>query len=75
MRRRWPSFQFEHCYGLGVLAVGSKPSPIVGALCASAGTRGEAALRRLFTVIGERWMADQAMREATARQVAPTPAG
>jgi len=64
--RRWPGFAFRHGYGLGVLAVGPRPDPVVAALCAAkAGPEGER-VRRMFQVAGERWMAEQALRQAQA---------
>jgi len=66
VRRRWPGFAFRHGYGLGVLAVGPRPDPAMAALCAAqAGPEGER-VRRMFQVAGERWMAEQAMRQAQA---------
>jgi len=67
LRQRWPSFSFQHGYGLGVLAVGAAPPAPVAALCAASGTPDEAALRRFFAVPGERWMAEQALRQAHAQ--------
>ncbi len=70
VRHRWPGFLFEHCYGLGVLAVGPRPPAAEVALCAAAGTPAEAVLRQAFAVLGERWMLAQAMdaeqQQATA---------
>jgi hypothetical protein len=65
-RRRWPGFGFRHCYGLGLLAVGARPDPAVAALCAAEGTAEGERLRRMFEVAGERWMLEQAMRQAQA---------
>lgn len=67
LRRRFAGFSFAHCYGLGVLCVGQQPSEAIVALCASVGTPQEAALRRMFGVVGERWMVDQALRLAGAQ--------
>jgi hypothetical protein len=66
-RRRWPGFAFRHCYGLGVLAVGPQPDPVVAALCAAEGTDEGEALRAMFQVAGERWMAHQALLQAQAQ--------
>jgi len=68
LKTRAPHFSFEHGYGLGVLAVGRQMASPVRALCAATGTAEEAALRRMFAVAGERWMAEQAMRQAMETQ-------
>lgn len=66
-RRRWPGFAFRHGFGLGVLAVGTQPDAAVAALCAADGTQQGEAIRQMFQVTGERWIADQALRHAQAR--------
>ncbi len=54
----YPHFHFNHCYGLGVLAVGGDVPPAVAALCALNATDEGAAFRDRVALIGERWMAD-----------------
>ena len=66
-RLRYPGFAFAHGHGLGVLAVGARPDPAVAALCAAEGTGQGDALRAMFSVAGERWIADQALRHAGAQ--------
>jgi len=66
-RRRWPGFTFRHGYGLGVLAVGDRPDPAVAALCAADGTAEGPALRAMFQVAGDRWMAHQALLQLQAQ--------
>lgn len=73
VRRRWPGFAFRHGYGLGVLAVGQAPDAAVAALCAAAGTRDGARIRRMFEVAGERWIAEQVLRHAMRHSVAEAP--
>ncbi len=68
LRELRPSFSFLHGYGLGVLAAGARPPEPVAALCAASGTPDEAPLRRFFAVPGERWMAEQALRQTQARR-------
>ena len=63
LRRDYPGFSFRHGHGLGVLSVGRRPAAPVAALCAAEGTQEGERLRRLFTVVGERWMGEQVMRE------------
>lgn len=66
-RRRFPGFGFRHGFGLGVLAVGPQPDPAVAALCAAEEAPQGEALRRMFQVAGERWMADMALRQTQAK--------
>lgn len=72
LRALRPHFTFTHCYGLGVLAVGGNPPPAVAALCAATGTPDEAVLRQVFALTGERWLADQSMRQLAAQLRART---
>ena len=73
LRRHYRGFGYLHGYGLGVLAVGEQPPSAVKALCAAAGTAEEATLRQLFTVAGERWIADQMLRHAARQSAADAP--
>lgn len=72
-RRRFPGFGFRHGFGLGVLVVGKRPDPAVAALCAAEGTDAGEALRRMFQVAGERWMAEQVLRHAARQSAAEAP--
>ena len=67
-RERFPGFGFRHGYGLGVLAVGPRPDPAVAALCAAEGNPEGDAVRRMFQVAGERWIADQMLRQSAAER-------
>jgi len=58
-----PSFEFLHCHGLGVLAVGQAVGGEVLALCARSGSAASTTRER-FATLGERWMAAQAAHEA-----------
>jgi glycosyltransferase involved in cell wall biosynthesis len=51
---QYPSFEFPHTHGLGVLAVGPDVPPKISELC---GLTGEAAssVRERFATLGERW--------------------
>jgi SAM-dependent methyltransferase len=51
-------FEFDHSYGLGLLAIGDEPPQAVTELCAMNGTAEGAALRARAALIGERWVAD-----------------
>lgn len=51
--RQFPHFNFEHGFGLGVLAVGGNQSPVVRAFLQTASEQ-PAAVRRLFSALGHR---------------------
>ena len=55
LRARYPSFEFLHGYGLGVLAVGETAPTAVLALCRLTDPVAIATLRSRFALIGERW--------------------
>ena len=55
LRGRYPSFEFKHTHGLGVLLVGDQPPASLAALCALTGTPGEAITSNLFDALGQRF--------------------
>ncbi len=57
-----PSFEFLHAHGLGVLCWGPEAPEAVRSLCDPAAPAG--VLRERFSLLGERWAADQLLREA-----------
>jgi glycosyltransferase involved in cell wall biosynthesis/uncharacterized protein YbaR (Trm112 family) len=58
LRQQHPHFEFHHCYGLGVLAVGKEAPEAVTELCAINDREEGAALRGRVAVIGDRWIGD-----------------
>ena len=58
LRRQYPSFEFVHGYGLGVLAVGGDaPAPVV-ALCSLTDPAAITMIRTRFARFGEHWWVD-----------------
>jgi len=54
LHTQFPSFEFVHCHGLGVLAVGRSISPLIAALCSITDPARVNAIRQRFSVLGER---------------------
>ncbi len=55
---RFPSFEFLHGHGLGVLAVGPRVPPAVERLCRLSDSAALAMLRQRVALLGEHWMTD-----------------
>jgi GT2 family glycosyltransferase/glycosyltransferase involved in cell wall biosynthesis len=72
LKTEYPSFEFTHGHGLGVLAVGEQVPTEVVALCKLDDPRKVSAVRNRFARIGERWStfwrAEQAERDVSERQ-------
>ena len=69
LSQRYPSFEFLHGHGLGVLGVGPDRGPAMHALAALP-DRAVGALRERFALIGERWRLEMlaGQTEAALRQ-------
>ena len=59
--RLYPSFEFLHAHGLGVLAVGKQAPDAVLSLCGLASTQAAGLLRERFALAGERWEKEYAL--------------
>ena len=66
LTQRYPTFEFLHGQGLGVLAAGEQPPAPIAALCKLTEPTAVALVRKRFTLLGERWVIDA--RERTLLQ-------
>lgn len=57
LRQQFPSFEFLHGHGLGVLAVGRSSSPMITALCSLTDPECVNVIRQRFSLLGERLIA------------------
>jgi hypothetical protein len=69
IRTKFPSFEFLHGYGVGVLAVGPSIPPQVRALCSVREPACVRAIRERFSLLGERWILE-AREQLQEREIA-----
>ena len=68
LRSQFPSFEFLHGHGLGLLATGSSIKPQIAALCSLVDPERVAAIRQRFSLLGEHWMLLNEVEELKQQQ-------
>ncbi|MGB8277873.1 MAG: glycoside hydrolase family 99-like domain-containing protein [Methylovirgula sp.] len=58
LKKELPSFEFLHCYGLGVVTVGAEAPDPVRELCGLTEGDDVAAIRERFSYLGARWITE-----------------
>lgn len=67
LQQVYPSFEFLHHWGLGVLAVGQDVPEPIRQLCSLSKPEPIATIRERFAFLGERWVIDWRERDMAAR--------
>jgi hypothetical protein len=67
LRDRYPSFEFRHTHGLGVLLVGDQPPALLLALAGASGTPEEVLVSDLFHALGQRFALLERFAQVEAR--------
>ena len=67
--KQFPSFEFPHGSGLGIVAVGAEAAGAVSRLCATTRDEDVVALRERFSHIGQRWLETQGIAGAERQRV------
>jgi glycosyltransferase involved in cell wall biosynthesis len=68
LRTQYPSFEFLHGHGLGVLAIGRSVSTQVAALCSLRDPQSVHTIRQRFSLLGERWIRLDPREQPQARE-------
>lgn len=58
LRGQYPSFEFLHGHGLGVLAIGQEADPEILTLCSFSDSKRIARIRDRFAAMGEKWLSE-----------------